>query len=257
LAGEQTQAQVTIRGTIFNMYRTRPLTAVSVMSTSGKFTTTDSNGNYMIIVRENDSLYFSYLGKATMKYPVHDMNVFNNFDLALHVDPTELKEVRISPKDYHMDSLQNRKDYAKIFDYKKPGLHINSPGQGLGVGLDLDAIINMFRFDKNRRTLAFQHRLVDEEHEKFIDHKFSGAVIKRITHISDERLPDFMVRYRPSYEFSKKATDYEMMDYIKLAYQQFTDEESIEYTPPKTPASADPGGTPPPAPPVQPTSPAH
>ncbi len=59
-AGEQVGAQVTVRGTIYNMYRTRPLTAVSVISTSGKGTTTDSNGNYMIIVQEQDSLSFSY-----------------------------------------------------------------------------------------------------------------------------------------------------------------------------------------------------
>ena len=247
-AGEQVGAQVTVRGTIYNMYRTRPLTAVSVISTSGKGTTTDSNGNYMIIVQEQDSLSFSYLGRATMKYPVRDMNVFNNFDLALHVDPTELKEVRVSPRNYRMDSLQNRKDYAKIFDFRKPGLSINSPGQGLGVGLDLDALINMFRFDRTRRLLAFQHRLVDDEREKFIDHKFSGAIVKRVTHISDNDLPTFLIRYRPSYQFAKNSSDYEFLDYIKLAYQQFISEEG-EQKPPAPPSSNPDEYTPPTPPP--------
>ncbi len=204
------------------MYRTRPLNAVSVISTSGKGTTTDSNGNYIIVVREEDSLFFSYLGRSTMKFPLRTINVFNNFDIALHVDPTELKEVRVAPRNYRMDSLQNRRDYAKIFDFRKPGLSITSPAtSGLGVGLDLDELINVFRFNRTRRLLAFQRRLLEEEEDKFIDHRFNRAIVRRITHIGNEDLEPFMARYRPSYEFTKVASDYEFLDYIKLAYRQF------------------------------------
>ena len=84
LIGEQVLGQeVTIKGTVFNMYRTKPLEAVSVMSTSGKGTATDSNGNYYIVVQLQDSLYFSYLGRATAKYAVRDLNPNTGFDIAL------------------------------------------------------------------------------------------------------------------------------------------------------------------------------
>jgi hypothetical protein len=223
LAGDRADAQeVTIRGTVYNMYRTRPLDAVSVICTSGRGTTTDSNGNYIITVRSDDSIFFSYLGRSTVKYPVNAINVFTNFDIALHVDPIELKEVRVMPKNYRMDSLQNRKDYAKIFDFKKPtGIKLTSPSSGAGVGLDLDELINAFRFDRNRRMLAFQRRLKDEEREKFIDHRFSPYIVKKVTHLDDEELDSFMLRYRPSYEFCEVATDYDFLDYVKLAYQQY------------------------------------
>ena len=57
LSGGNLKAQqVTVRGTVFNMYRTRPLEAVSVVSTSGKGTTTDSNGNYFLVVNLQDSI---------------------------------------------------------------------------------------------------------------------------------------------------------------------------------------------------------
>jgi len=39
------------------------------------------------------------------------------------------------PKDYHSDSIQNRKEYEKYFNYKKPGLKITDGGAGLGMGL--------------------------------------------------------------------------------------------------------------------------
>ncbi len=222
LPQQQASAQVTIRGTVYNMYKTKPLESVSVMSTSGKGTTTDSNGNYILVVSPDDSISFSYLGRSTVKYPVSAINPLTGFDIALHVNPTELKEVQVEPRNYHMDSLRNREEYAKIFNFKKPGIAITSPGSGgTGVGFDLDQLINVFRFNRTRRMLAFQHRLVDEEEEKFIDHRFNRSIIKKLTRISDNEIDSFMVKYRPSYEFAKRANDYDFYDYIKLAYQEF------------------------------------
>jgi CarboxypepD_reg-like domain len=212
-----------VHGTVFNMYRTRPLEAVSVICTSGKGTITDSNGNYSIMVSLADSIYFSYLGRATAKFAVSVINTASGFDIALHVDPLELKEVKVMPHNYRMDSLQNRKDYEKIFNFKKPGFKITSPttNGGLGAGVDLDELINVFRFDRTKRLLAFQSRLVDEEQDKFVDHRFSKYVVKKITHLDGDELDTFMVKYRPSYEFCKRATDYDFFDYIKLADQQY------------------------------------
>ena len=222
LMPEQTvRGQTTIRGTVFNMYRTRPLEAVSVVSTSGAGTVTDSNGHYMLFVSDRDSLIFSYLGRSTIRFPVIEINRANDFDIALHVEATELKSVRIAPRNYHLDSLQNRAEYAKVFDFKKPGLSLTSPTSGLGVGLDLDEIINAFRFNRNRRMLAFQRRLIDEEHDKYIDHRFNRSIIKKITHLDGSDLDSFILKFRPSYEFTESTSDYEFYAYIKLAAREY------------------------------------
>jgi len=221
VVNQQTKSQIVVKGTVYNMNRTKPLEAVSVVSTSGVGVITDSNGNYTISVREKDSISFSYLGRYTMKFPVNMILTYNNFDVALHVEPTELKQVRVSPRNYHMDSLQNRKDYAKYFDYKKPGFKLTEPSSGTGVGIDLDEIINMFRFARNRRMLAFQQRLLQEERDNFIDHRFSKMLVRKITHMAGPDLDSFMVIYRPTYNFTKTATDYDFDDYIKLAARQY------------------------------------
>ncbi len=213
--------QVTIHGTVFNMYKTRPLDRVSVICSCGRGTVTDSNGNYSIRVNITDSLRFSYLGRATQNFAVTIMNSTTGFDIALHVKPTELNEVRVAPKNYHFDSLQNRQDYAKIFNYKKPGLALTDGSVGGGVGLDLDQIINMFRFKRNRRLQAFQDRLVEDEHDKFVSHRFTLYIVKKITGLDDNPLDTFMLRFRPSYEFTKTASDYEFYEYIKLAYKDY------------------------------------
>jgi hypothetical protein len=206
------------------MYRTRPLDRVSVISSSGRGTITDSTGTYEITVPSDDSIYFSYLGRATMKYPVRDINSLSNFDIALHVDPTELKEVRVMPRSYHLDSLQNRKDYEKYFDFKKPNpfkLSDGSAGLGMGAGFDLDAIIRYFQFDRTKRLLAFQRRLVEDEEDKFIDHRFNPSMVLKVTHLEGDQLDSFMVRYRPSYSFCKRATDYDLLEYTKLAFTEY------------------------------------
>jgi hypothetical protein len=221
LAVQASGQQVIIRGTVFNMYRTHPLEAVSVVSNSGRGTITDSNGNYSIRVDESDSLSFSFLGRSTQMFAVKDMNPTTGFDIALHVSAIILNEVRVSPHNYHMDSLQNRQDYEKSFDYRKPALTLTSPENGSGVGLDLDAIINMFKFRQTHRALAFQRRLIEDEQDKFVAHRFTPYIVKKITHLDGKPLDSFMVTYRPSYQFTKAASDYDFYDYIKLAYREF------------------------------------
>ncbi|NDA61587.1 MAG: hypothetical protein EBX50_06040 [Chitinophagia bacterium] len=61
---------ITISGTVFDISARRPLEAVAVISSSGKGTVTDSMGRYTISVNEKDSIWFSLIGKSTMKYPV-------------------------------------------------------------------------------------------------------------------------------------------------------------------------------------------
>lgn len=213
-------AQVRISGTVYDASRSIPIASVSVVSTSGNGTTTDSSGRYTIMVKETDSLIFSFLNRPTAKFPVQNIHNVFQFDISLHVPATELPAVRVKAPNYRMDSMQNRRDYAKAFDFKKPGIGIaTSPGGG--VGLDLNEFINMFKFRYNRRMLGFQKRLIQEEEDKFVDHKFSRALARRITGLNGDSLIQFMRLYRPSYEFTKFASDYDFLEYIKLA--------SIEY----------------------------
>lgn len=224
LAGLAASAQVTIRGAVFDMSGKRPLEGVSVISTSGKGTTSNVLGLYNITVNENDSIYFSYLNKPTMKFPVSTISTFNNFDISLHVPSNILPEVRVMPPSYRFDSMQNRKDYAKVFNFKKPGIGISTspPGSGgAGVGLDLDELINMFRFRRNKSMLGFQERLLLEEQDKFIDHRFSKLLVRKITQLSGAELDEFMKLFRPGFEFTQSSNDYEFQHYIKQSYLQY------------------------------------
>jgi len=222
LADQSLTAQVIIKGRVYDMSKTIPLPSVSVLSSEGTGTVTDSLGYYTILVNETDSIWFSYLNKPTPKFAVAAINKFNGFDISLHVPVTELREVKVVPRNYKRDSIQNRLDYAKAFDFHKPGISLSNPSSGsFGVGLDLDAFINMFNFRKNRRMAHFQQRLIKEEQDKFIDHRFTKPLVRKITRLTGAEQDDFMKKYRPSLEFTSTSTDYEFAEYIKLAWQEY------------------------------------
>jgi len=214
-------AQYKVQGTIYDSSRTYPLEAVTVMSTSGKGTTTNTAGFYQIEVSAKDSIWFSYLGKPTIKYPVLKMLDPLQFDLALRVPVSVLKEVRVAPRNYRLDSIQNRQDYAKVFNYQKPSLGTMTSIGPNGAGFDINEIIRTFQFRKNKSMLRFQQRLIQQEQDKYVDHRFNKALIRRLTGLTGEELDRFIVAYRPSYEFAVLTNDYDFQSYIKEAHKKF------------------------------------
>lgn len=194
---------------------------VSVLSTSGTGTVTNADGYYEIEVTEKDSIWFSYLNKPTVKFPVMRIGNPMQFDISLQVNVPVMKEVKILPKNYRLDSLRNRQDYAKIFNYQKPTLKTVTPQYGAAVGFDLDEIINMFRVKRNRSMASFQRRLVMEEQDKYVDFRFNKALVRRLTLLDGAELDSFMRVFKPSYTFTKLAGDYEFRLYIKQALYRF------------------------------------
>jgi len=166
------------------------------MSTGGHMTMTDTMGHYEIAVAEKDSVWFSYLGKATPKYPVLKMADVNQFDIAMKLKSNVMEEVRIRAHSYKMDSIQNRKDYAKIFNYRKVSVGSMTNIGPSGAGIDIDELIRLFQFRKNKANLKFQQRLIEQEKEKFVDHRFSKLLVRRLTNLDGAELDKFMTEYR-------------------------------------------------------------
>lgn len=214
-------SQYKIRGTVYDSTRNYPLELVTVMSSSGRGTVTNNMGEYEIEVTEKDSIWFSYLNKPTIKFPV--LKILNpfGFDISLQVNVPELREVKIRPRNYRQDSIQNREDYAKVFNFQRPGLSSVTPQYGAAAGFDLNEIINVFRFRRNRNMLSFQKRLLLQEQEKFIDHRFSKALVRRLTALEEPELDSFMLVFRPPYFFTLGAGDYDFQKYIKDSHNRY------------------------------------
>ena len=207
---------------MYDSTRTYPVVSVSVLTTAGKGTSTDIYGRYEIDVKEGDSVWFSYLNKPTVKYAVSKIFDASRFDIAIHINVPTLKEVIVKPRNYKMDSLHNRQDYADAFNWEKPRLKANiSSDYGAGVGFDLDEIIRMFQFRRNKSNAAFKERLLQEERDKFIDHRFNKGLVLRLTGLIGEARDSFMLRCRPTYEFCLYTGEYDFQLYIKQCYEAY------------------------------------
>ena len=222
------QAQtLRLSGSVYDFSNRIPIEAVAVQCTCGSGALTDSNGHYSLLVTQSDSIYFSYLGKNTIRYPVDTIKNTDAFEIGLHIDVKWLPEVKVQTHNYYMDSVENRRAYAKVFNYQKPGLALNKstpstyvPGS-VTVGLDLDALINVFRFRKNRQMLSFQNRLLKEEQDKYIDHRYSVRLVKQLTRLEPPLLEKFMAAYRPDYSILQQMNDLELGYYIELCYKDY------------------------------------
>ncbi len=227
LAALPAAAQYRVQGTVLDSSRTYPLEAVSVLSTSGRGTITAADGSYTIDASDKDSLWFSYLGKPTQKFPVAKIQNLSQFDIALQVSIPVLAEIRLRPRNYRQDSLQNRLDYKKAFDFRRPNVEsMTSIGPG-GAGIDINELIRVFQFKKNNSMMRFQERLLQQEQEKYVDHRFNAQLVRRLTGLEGEELKEFMQRYRPPYEFVQYSREYDFQLYIKESYKKYRREKSF------------------------------
>lgn len=219
-------AQTKLRGTVYDFFSKKPLDAVTVLTSSGSHAITDSLGKFIIPVLTKDSVWFSFLSKNTLKYPVDTIRDLSNFEIALYVDAAWLPEVRVRNKNYTQDSIQNRQDYAKVFNFRKPGVRLASPSTSpsnyipgsVTVGLDINEFINMFRFRRNRQILSMQERLLQQEQEKYVNHRYTKYLVGKLTGLKENALDSFIELSKPSYDLLLTMNDLELGYYIQQIF---------------------------------------
>jgi hypothetical protein len=211
-----------VNGRVFDSIGLHPIESVSVLCSSGAGTVTDSNGWYHLLISDSDSIWFSYLGKETVKYPAKYIVPLQEFDIALSINIPTLKEVQVRTRDYKYDSIENRQTYASVFNYRKPTFHsVVTSISPLGVTINIDELIRAFGKRKIRSQLNFQQRLLNEERNKFTDHRFSRQLVHRLTGSSAPTIDSFMIKYRPGYSFTLTSSDYDFFNYIRESYAEY------------------------------------
>jgi hypothetical protein len=217
-------AQYKVSGTVLDKSKINTVENVRIVSSGGMFTVTDSLGKYQIDVKPGDSLTFIYKNKPTQQFAVNSISNSQDFNISLHINVeskfSTLKEVVVYSKSYKQDSLENRETYADVFNYERPGLS-TSLGPGGTAGADVNELINIFRFKRNKRLRAFRNRLEEQEQEKYVNYRFNKITVGRITGLSGNALDTFLVWYRPDYEFAALSSELMFNQYILNASYQY------------------------------------
>ncbi|MBK8087912.1 MAG: hypothetical protein IPK31_08175 [Chitinophagaceae bacterium] len=180
-------AQIQLSGTVYDSTRRNLVMGVQAICTCGTMSFTDSVGNYSIYVGEKDSIFFFFSNKPTQKFAVAAIKDFSAFDISIsmHVPGRykQLKEIIVYGKTRRQDSIENRLQYDKVFNTDKGGVRFtgSNPEAGMSAGLDLDALINVFRFRRNKSMAMFQQRLIKEEQDRYINYRFNKTIVQRLT----------------------------------------------------------------------------
>ncbi len=179
--------QVEVKGTVYDQSQLFALPGVSVLGTSGRGTMTDSAGHYTIVLTPGDSIYFSYLGRRTAKFPVKRIAGGYPMDMSLAVRVDSLPLVVVRPKPYRYDSAENRDEYRNVFDYQPTDV--------------------IFNGRKNRQMLSLQRRLLEEEQDKYVNYRFNKNLVKRITGLRGNALDALYASISPDLLFHRQLRE--------------------------------------------------
>jgi len=174
----------------------------------------DNNGMFSIRVKKGDTLLTSQLfyKTDTLVYTAQSY-----LAIQLHAEKIPLREVtikatKLSPLDIYEQNKQEYKDIYWKGDYSH--MFGASIGTMPGIALNIDKLYNLLsKQGKDARTM--QRTLTRDYHDDVIDRRFTKTLVGNITGYDGSKLDTFMMKYRPTYDFITKVSDYDIMNYVK------------------------------------------
>ena len=172
----------------------------------------DMGGNFRIRARPGDTLLFSIVGYRTDTLIVSGSMLASDFAVYLATNAVTLPTVKITESNYQQDSIERHQEYSWLLDKKHPVKLWNEKRPGDGPGLSFSPIGYYSKGEVNKRRL--KKRLREEERDYYIDFKFPRVRVAQLTGLKGDSLQLFLIRYRPSYEFCRRASAMDMLLYI-------------------------------------------
>lgn len=177
----------------------------------------NNKGEFTSTAKVGDTLFaaLSGYGMDTVIYKGQNAIIFQLKSLSIKLKEVKIYGKALSPQDQYSKTL---KDYKYAIDKGNTSDLLNV-GLG-GVGLGIDAIYNLLsRQGKNARHL--QAILERDYREAIIDYRFRSDYIKSVVATNDTELTDFMLQYRPTYQFVLSASDYSFVQYVKNSFASY------------------------------------
>lgn len=187
-----------------------------INTASGANVFNNVKGEFSIEMQKGDTLIArkDEYKSDTLIYVGQEVVVINLQKTSIYIEPVTV----VAKKSPEEILAQRQIDYAKAYRLADAGEYF-SVGPN-GAGLSINTIYNFLSKEgKNARKLTtyFQH----EYEENVVDWKFSRTLVKSVTGLDGEFLDNFMIRYRPSYNFVQLANTYQLTAYILSKYEQF------------------------------------
>ncbi len=215
------QAQQFLTGKIYKKNTTEGLLSVSIHNiTQQRYDLSEEDGSYHIQVGVGDHISFSSVGYMSDTVTVTASMLTAAYAIYLDVRSQTLQTVRVGElSNYQLDSMDRRKEYAWVYDHSNTP-HVARDRQGAdGVGVTLNVFRNTSTAAKQR--IHLDKRLEKEEEDYYIDSRYNKDYVTKITHLKGDSLTEFMRKYRPYYDYCRKASNVDILVYINDSYKQY------------------------------------
>jgi hypothetical protein len=210
-----------LTGKIYKRNSEETLLSVSIHNITGnRYDLSEEDGSYHIQAAPGDHIAFSSVGYRADTLTVTASLLTAACPIYLDIRPQTLQAVRVGEfSNYQLDSMDRRKEYAWVYGQSNTP-HIAPDRQGAdGVGVTM----NIFRKSGSaaKQRIHLEKRLQKEEEDYYVDFRYNSDYVTKITHLKGDSLKQFMQRYRPSYDYCRKAANVDILVYINDSYKQY------------------------------------
>jgi hypothetical protein len=218
-----------IHGRIVNDNDAVPLAGVAIenLSNSSYNAISDNEGHYSITVKKGDSIKFTFLGffPRIVIFSGENEGWFSWIGMQPQHYVIDTIIIRKDVTEYQKDSLENREIYGKKVDYRPaktqlPKLKELEAGKPFVIKAPISGFIEK-RQKKYKRLKAFQQRYIETEMQRFIDSRYTPALVAELTQLSGDSISVFMQDYPMPYSFARAASDLEIKMWIKYNYKEW------------------------------------
>jgi hypothetical protein len=210
-----------LTGKIYKKNSTETLLSVSIHNITGqRYDLSEEDGSYKIQAMPGDHISFSSVGYKADTITVTASLLTAACPIYLDIRPQELQAVRVGQyNNYQLDSMDRRKEYAWVYDHENTPRFAHDRQGADGVGVTMNIFRNSSKQAKQRISLS--KRLEKEEEDYYVDYRYNKDYVGKITHLKGDSLKEFMRRYRPSYDYCRKAANVDILVYISDSYKQY------------------------------------
>jgi hypothetical protein len=165
----------------------------------------NDRGEFTILAQAGDTLISSEENYIKDTLRVTDQSFFI---IQLKKNSLMFKEVLVkgSPITAEEAYAKNKKDYKEIY-------RIGDKSNIIGPD-NIDKIWSAVSKEGNDAR-KLQRTLKSDYKSSLVNQRFNKTLVARITGYKDSVLDNFMIKYRPTFEMIQKATDYDLIRYIK------------------------------------------
>jgi hypothetical protein len=225
-----------LNGVVLDKHSRVPVAHATVTSPSQLLFTTVEGRFDLGNIHKGDTVKITCVGYKPYSFayylPVDTIHIY------LEQNAIALKNVNVKARrDANADSINLRKQFANVFNYKAttfkdvfitqdPYVYkwddfITSTNNATTIlSVNLLSVLSMFN-KGNAPLPKLQTTLIKDEQYNYVDQVFSKQKVKELTPLRGDSLQAFMDRYRPSVARAKTMSDYEVMIYIKKCYAEF------------------------------------